>query len=353
MPSPADIVVDIGPLRAQRFECIDIESDLMTPADCWSATLPWPGELPAQLVEGLPVRVRIDKELVLSGCLDEVEESIGAHGELSLFLSGRDDAGVLADCSAPLLNARELSLAEVVAKIVRPLGITRIVASATAKKRIVVEPGESAWDALLKSASANGQWSWFAPDGVLHVGRPDAASVAVGRLILNRDGRDNNVLSLRRNRRLTPRYSQVTLLGQSAGSDVAAGQHDLRAVVRDRTLKQHRPLIEICGEADSLGELRAYARKRLADGRLEGFTLTAKVAGFRAPNGALWTPGQRVEVVSDLLGIKATTYYLMSRRFSRSRREGDWSELTLKEDGVWQFAAKPERRRHKAALEEA
>jgi prophage tail gpP-like protein len=49
----------------------------------------------------------------------------------------------------------------------------------------------------------------------------------------------------------------------------------------------------------------------------------------------LWTPGQRVRVVSEPHGISGV-YYLMRRTFLCSRGQGQITELTLKPDGLWQ-----------------
>jgi len=60
----------------------------------------------------------------------------------------------------------------------------------------------------------------------------------------------------------------------------------------------------------------------------------------------LWTPGQRIYVVSEPHGI-AAIYFLMARKFTRSRNEGTRTTLTLKEDGAWLLDAHPHKNKHR------
>ena len=92
------------------------------------------------------------------------------------------------------MAARQIGLADIVAKIVKPLGVTRVRIDATATRRrekINVEPGDTAWDALANVAEANGLWPWFEPDGTLVVGGPDYTTAPVATLVMRRNGTTN------------------------------------------------------------------------------------------------------------------------------------------------------------------
>ena len=89
------------------------------------------------------------------------------------------------------------------------------------------------------------------------------------------------------------------------------------------------------------------ARKLLMDGRLNGIDLQICVQGHRVSNdGALWTPGMRVHLVSEPHGID-DIFFLMGRSFVRSLNEGTITQLRLKEDGVWTLDALPEKQAKK------
>ncbi|MEJ8674846.1 phage baseplate assembly protein [Chromobacterium amazonense] len=314
-----------------------IDSDLAMAADGWQVSLGLPGgAFPPDVEPGAMVKVQVGGETVLLGRIDDISHSV-SPGSHQLALSGRDLAGILLDCSAPLFTAKGMTLQDVLDNVVKPLGIANIRVDAKAQgqiEKINVDPGNSAWDVLTRAAQANGLTAWFDPDGTLVVGGPDYSRPASARLILRRDGKGNNVLSLAETRSHAQRYSELTLLGQSHGQALTAGRHAMRHQTFDSDVCYHKPRIQVEPDAASPAELAARADKMLADARLAGYTLTATVAGHRDSQGALWTPGQRIEVESEPHGIHGT-YFLMARTFEGGRGQGCVTRLTLKEDQCW------------------
>jgi len=380
MPLPADQVqlllggrvVDGGVLGGQvhaDWESYEIDSDLLTPADAWHLTLGFASgeEVGAKLVNGLPpevcagapVSVKVGAETVLTGRIDEVSHRVDRRGH-TLSLSGRDGAAVLVDCSAAVFVARLVSLDEVMAKVVAPLGITRMRVDAAATRRrekVNVEPGDTAWEVLVHAAEANGLWPWFDPDGTLVVGGPDYLHPPVADLILRHSGQGNNVLAMDLRRSVAERFSEVTVLGQTHGTALESGKHALRASAVDEEMKAlaYRPKIVVDHEADDSELARKRARKLISDARLRGLTLSATVRGHRivapgeASHGRLWMPGQRVRVCSDPHGLEAI-FFVMGRKFSGGRAAGARTELTLKEDGMWTLDAHPHKLRYRSRV---
>lgn len=357
MPTPVEVEVKIGGMSHRGWTLYDIDSDLFVPADAWRVTLAKRGiVLPPEVVEGAAVEVRLLRDgqaaTVLSGRLDDREIDISKGGQ-QLQLSGRDGAGVLLDCSAAVLSMRELSLADVVARIVRPLGVTRIridADTALLRDKVNIEPGDTAWDSLRRAAEANGLWPWFEPDGTLVVGGPRYDTAPVARLVLNANGEGNNVERLAERRSIAGRFSDVTVLGQAhasgTGGGERSGRNNVRAVVRDDGVSMYRPKILVDHEATSEAIAKARGRKMISDARLAGYTLTATVKGHYTDGGEVWTPGQRVTISSDVLGIDGV-YFLTGRRLSLSKPQGSITTLTFKEDGVWVLDAHPSRRKHR------
>jgi prophage tail gpP-like protein len=299
---------------------------------------------------------------------------------MSLSITGFDGAKVLVDCASPIFTSRMLSLEEVIAKVVRPLGVTNIrieAESSIRSDKVSVEPGERAWDTLVRAASARGLWPWFAPDGTLVIGGPDYTAEPVATLVLNLDGRGNNILDLSDASSIDGTYSELTVLaqGHAQGSKSSAdlgiidvdslsaavaeeaqdddtpaagtpetGFHGLKAVVRDPTVPYYRPQIMVVGDADNLEQVRYRARKAMADARLNAYELTAVVKGHRNDAGELWQPGQRIRVRSEPHGID-DVYFLMGREFSGGRPDNTVTMLRLKEDGIWIPDAYPKKRK--------
>jgi prophage tail gpP-like protein len=310
--------------------------------------------MPAAVAPGAAVEVRVGADTVMLGTVDEVSISVDKNSH-RLSLSGRDGAAVLVDCSAPVFVRRMATLPEIIKAVVTPLGIKRIRIDAAAtrtREKINIEPGATAWDVLAQSAEANGLWPWFAPDGTLVVGGPDYATPPVATLVMRRSGAGNNVLGLDLSVTMAGRYSELTVLGQTHGTETETGKHALHATAYDASVPGKRPKIIIDNESDNTAIAKDRARKLLADSRMNAMSLSARVAGHRivAPgepgDGKVWTPGQRVRVVSDPHGLNGI-YFVMARNFSSGRSGGAVTSLTLKEDGVWVLDAHPHKNKHR------
>ncbi|EPY4329996.1 phage baseplate assembly protein [Klebsiella variicola] len=349
-----------------------IDSDFLIPADAWSMRLGLPdGIFPEGVARGVPVQVRVGPDVVMSGRIDRVSRTV-SRDQVSLSVTGRDGAAILVDCASPLLTSRQASLEEVIAQVVRPLGIKNIELQAESSIRndkITTEPGERAWDILLRACAGRGLWPWFRPDGTLVIGGPDYTAAPVATLVMRRSGEGNNLLSLTDESSMERSFSRLTVLAQghahstnnkkelgiidvsssdsltvSGDTDTTeteldtglpeTGQHGLQFVVEDPTVTYYRPQVVVMHDADDLEQVRYRARKMMADARLEGYSLIARVQGHRTSDGVLWEPGQRIHVISEPHGIDAI-YFLMGREFTGGRPGGAVTTLRLKEDGVW------------------
>ncbi|EHK2662688.1 phage tail protein [Salmonella enterica] len=377
---PDDITLLLGGRQYSRWQRYRIDSDFLKGADAWQLQLGLPEQVfPVDAVRGAPVKVRIHDEVILTGRIDSVRRDVSRKG-LQLQLSGRDLAAILVDCAAPIFSARQLTLDEGIAAIVRPLGITRIRIQAQGMTRhdsIHLEPGERAWDALIKLASGRGLWPWMDPDGTLVIGGPDYTAPPVATLVLSQEPGKSNVMSLSDIRSIQGCYSDLTVLAQShalSGShapvaplDVTAppagevsvddapetadtggetGHYTRSHTEHDPTVPYYRPQIIITGDIDNRQQLEYRARKAMADARLSGLDMIVQVSGHRTPSGELWQPGQRVRVVSAPHGIDAV-YFLMGRTFSGGLPDGQVTQLRFKEDGIWIPDAYPSQKRGK------
>lgn len=380
MPMPDDITLLLGGRQYSRWQHYRIDSDFLKGADAWQLQFGLPDQVfPVDAVRGAPVKVKVRDEVILTGRIDSVRRDVSRKG-LVLQLSGRDMAAILVDCAAPIFSARQLTLDEGIAAIVRPLGITRIRIQALGMTRhdsIHLEPGERAWDALVKLASGRGLWPWMDPDGTLVIGGPDYTAPPVATLVLSREPGKSNVMLLSDTRSIQGCYSELTVLAQShalpgegekfAVVDVSAplegdvtvddgpemtdtsgetGHYNRSHTEHDPTVPYYRPQIIITGDIDNRQQLEYKARKAMADARLSGLDIIAQVSGHRTPSGELYKPGQRVRVVSEPHGIDAV-YFLMGRTFSGGLPDGQTTQLRFKEDGIWIPDAYPSKKHGK------
>lgn len=366
------VSVIVGGKVHSDWSAYGIDSDFLIPADAWSMRLGLPaGIFPEGVARGVPVQVRVGPDVVMSGRIDRVSRIV-SRDQVSLSVTGRDGAAILVDCASPLLTSRQASLEEVIAQVVRPLGIKNIelhAESSIRNDKITTEPGERAWDILLRACAGRGLWPWFRPDGTLVIGGPDYTAAPVATLVMRRSGEGNNLLSLTDESSMERSFSQLTVLAQghahstnnkkelgiidvsssdsltvSGDTDTTeteldtglpeTGQHGLQFVVEDPTVTYYRPQVVVMHDADDLEQVRYRARKMMADARLEGYSLIARVQGHRTSDGVLWEPGQRIHVISEPHGIDAV-YFLMGREFTGGRPGGAVTTLRLKEDGIW------------------
>lgn len=360
MPTPNNaaeqIRLAIGNHAHELWDGWSVESDLLTPADAFQLELYTrdPGPLPPQLSEGSPCTLSLGSDRVLTGVVDEIELDVSRQNR-TIRINGRDNAAVLVDCSTPFVSMREVGLADIIDQVVKPLGITRTeirAEKAKTRKRIQIEPGQSAWEVLLQVAEANGLWPWMEPDGRLVIGGPNYTAPPVATLVLREDGQGNNIERLSLRRSMPARYSQVTVLGQHGQYDndgYDTSRSKLKTVVKDEVLARRgifRPKVVVDSSCENQDMSQARARKLLADSRLEGFEIRAVVMGHRAGNGAVWSPGQRVHVFSEPHGLNAI-YFLMSRTLRLTRREGAITELRLREDKTWVLDGNPSKSKNK------
>lgn len=349
MPAEAVELIVAGRAHA-GWQQYDIDSSLMLAADAWNVSLSAIElDVPAALKPGAPVHVRVGGETVLAGTIDDVDHLV-ARGQHRLQMTGRDSAGVLVDCCAPIFTQQQMTLQQVIDKVVKKLlPQLRYTVDATRqlqRDRVVTEPGDTAWDMLRRAAEANGLWPWFEPDGSLVVGGPRYDTEPVGTLTLRRDGRGSNVLGLAEKRSQAERYSEITVLGQRGAIGDHSGRHNVKRTVLDDGVGSYRPKIVCDFEATNEEIAAARGSKLISDGRLRGYELRASVAGHRAPNGQLWAAGQRVRVASEPHGLDGI-YFVISRRIAGDRARGQVTDLVLKEDGAWALYAHPSKRKHR------
>lgn len=353
MPMPDNVPVDerltltVGGVSHHDWVRLSVDASFLTPADAWEVEVGIDNAtLPADVYPGARAVLSAGKDIVMTGLIDEITHTV-QRGQHALILSGRDNAAALVDCSAPVFTLQNMTLNEVLHRLVRPFGLTKTAVHAdasTAPKKFAIDPGESVWAALQKVAEVNGLWPWVAPDGTLIIGGPDYSAPPVARLAMKRDG-SGNLLGLTHTRSIAGRYSQVTVLAQGHGTHEHDGVHNRKGTSTDSGFALYRPLIRMMSDTDSDGEATARARKLLSDSRLKALTLTATVRGVRTPDGLPWTPGQRVAITSEVHGIDGI-FFMMSRTVRGGRGQPLTTTLTLKEDGVWTPDAFP-RSRHK------
>lgn len=334
----ANVTVEIGGKEHGNWQSYNIESEFLTPADAFDLSIGLPnGVMPPDIDEGVDCVVKIEGQTILTGILDTIRHGIDKYNH-TYALNGRDRTSLLVDCSAPITNFKGLNLLEAIKKIAEPLGIKKVELRGKNPDfdKTDIEPGMSAWDAIIRLANSAGLHAWSDPEGTLIIGAADYTAEPLTKLILNRKGDNNNIIRMDRERSSANRYSEVIFLGQTHGKKSDTAKNKLKYVHKDESAKFIKKKTVVLGDVENYAALEKAAKKYLSDMQLAGENLTVTVAGhFTDPKKKkLFMPGQRIPIESDIFGID-DIYFLMGCRYSCSKFEGTTTSLTFKEDGIW------------------
>lgn len=145
------MTLTIGDLEISNWDKVETDSDLFIPADSWTLSLYNPlGQLPKQVSEGADVYLSYRGEIILNGVIDQISESIDAQGH-TISVIGRDIAGQLLDCSAPIFGTTQSDYEALAQQLGLVDGIRRVAVNAvqTAREATIAKITSAADSAML------------------------------------------------------------------------------------------------------------------------------------------------------------------------------------------------------------
>lgn len=335
--SGKEIRLLVGGFECKDWDDVTIDSQVDVPADAFSFALYNPPEnaLPATVKAGASAQIYFGEELILTGIIDRLSDSITRAGR-TLQLSGRDLAGQLIDCSVPIKNSRQITLSTLIQDYVlsTSLGTVinnfRIQNDSWLKNKITVEPGESLYDAIAKAAQVTGQFIWMDEKGVLNIGDPFTfADQNTQTLILMYSGNDNNVLKASYDEDVSSVFSDIKILSQDT-----KGQHILAETNRSTPYTFERLKIVSMSDIETQAEAQAAINKIQHDNDLEAYTLNVSVADWLI-NGSVWKATGKIIFNSDVLPRANASWVVLGRTFKLNRHDGKTTDLKLKRQGDW------------------
>lgn len=321
------------------WDDLSVDSDIGVPADAFSFS--WFGAgtdlLPEHIQAGASCHVKCNGITVLTGILDRIGQTVGRLG-ITTNLSGRDLAGQLIDCSAPIDAAANLSLSELIKRYVTggdlaslPITIGRV-QNDWLKGKTGVDIGESVWDVLSAAAQASGQYVWLSADGALMIGNPfDVPQPPnMPKLYLCTDSRNsyNNVLSADYRHDISNAFSSIQIVGQNAkGKNFKATATDHQLL-----LKRHRIMSD--SRSDSQVEAEKFAAKAMSDAKLDATDLILTMSGWTF-KGLPWATGWQVSFDSNVIPRAEGYWVIYGRTMQLSRANEMTTELRLKRREDW------------------
>jgi prophage tail gpP-like protein len=282
-----------------------------------------------------PVTLAIGGVTAITGRVDEVAPTYRA-GEVGLRISGRDATARLLDCSTLKREFKGAALAQIAAALCQPYGIpVKLVGwdGGKAYTKYTVDAGQTVARAIEDGCRQLGVLMWTDGLGTLLLGRP-AAGEHVGRLKLG-----VHILEGEASDGVAERYSEVRVLSNKTGEESWESAGDTpQGLARDPDIALYRPLVltaEAQGEGAATPQQRAEWEVTVRRARARTTSLT--VSGWAAPSGALWRPGQRVEIEDRRLGRNET---LMVAEVALSKsRDGTKAQLQLLPEAAFTILA--------------
>lgn len=327
MPEQPDVRLEIGNSLYGGWTSITIKRGLGQLAGTFdlAVTERWPGQTtPRPIQPGAACRVLVGGAPVITGYVDDVsiEYSGAAH---SVSVSGRDKTGDLVDCCPPTAQIRAATYATIARALAAPYGIAVVDhAGAGAVPGLAINPGDTVFEVLEQLARSVGVLLTTDGHGRLVILRAPSSSAPDAMRAVLELGR--NVMAGKATYSMRDRYSQITVLSQTAAGDTWSGPAAAQAksVVYDAAVPRHRPLILIAEQEHQGINARAQWEANTRYGK--GATATYTVYGWTTRAG-LWSPGMLVDTRDGLLGLEAT--WLLSAVSLVLDDRGYRSEITL------------------------
>lgn len=274
------------------------------------------------IVEEDKCQVLIDSDVVVDGYVDRANPSFSATAK-AVTISGRDRAAALVDCSAVLDEwaFKKATVVDIARKVAAPFGVSVSVQPGLellkAPRKLVVNPGDSAFEVIAAAARAA---------GVLVV------SHGAGGILITRSGTQRaseplvqgvNLIEGSADYDATERFSRYIVMGQVGGSDNASGAATrIRAEAVDEGVRRtDRTLIIRPGESHDVAYARQLGDWEARIRAARGTSIEATVHGWRQSNGKLWPLNAIVRITSRTLRIDADMLITTARHVKSSAGE--------------------------------
>lgn len=266
----------------------------------------WGGQSePWAIAEEDACKVEVKDRQVIEGYVDGRSIALSAT-QRELRFRGKDTPAKLAECSAVLdkWTFRGATVADVAEKVAAPFGIRVSVQPGLAlprpKKKIVVSPGDSAYQAIEAAARAAGVLVVSDGRGGILITRAGTARASVSLV----EGK--NLMGVTVDYDGTDRFHRYLVLTQVAGTAKASGRHTrVRAEATDPGVRRTDRVLVIRPEKSMTADFakrRADWEARVRAAKAE--TVSAVVRGWEQRSGEdLWLPNQLVGVHSPSIGV--------------------------------------------------
>jgi prophage tail gpP-like protein len=307
---------------------------------------PWP------LLEGDQCVLKLGDEAIITGYVDSRSMRLSADDH-SFSVSGRDRSADLVDCSA-VLEAWEfngVSVLQIAQRVAKPFGIQVSVQSGVAlpktPRRLVINPGESAFDVIDRACRLAGLFAISDGTGNVVLTRAGAATAATPLM------EGQNILEASADFDDSGRYYRYLVIAQQQGDDETNGEDasEVQAEAFDPNVTRRSRVLMLRAEGSaSLEQAQQRANWEATVRHARANVATVKVQGWEQANGDLWPVNALVNIAASFLGVRKQML-ISEATYVLSQGEGTTTELTLRppnaflpeplleNDGTWKEIA--------------
>jgi prophage tail gpP-like protein len=323
----------------------------------------WPA-IVDQVKHGTEYKVFVNDLLRLSGRIEFTDQPTDAQAGSTVRLTVRTKLADAQYASAPPnVKVKDTSIKEFLLKLYAPLGYTEADfewSQATGRDLLTgegskgagdtvdlepmtaqdakVNPPETVFDAADRHLRRHGLMHWDSPDGKIIVGSPAADGSALYRLIMNVDGRGNNILACTASQDWSGVPSSVTVVGSQKKSGTSRKR--VTAIEIDSDVSAagfYRPVVIPAEGIGSVDKAKRAAAREMSARRRNMDAWDIEVDGLSwwdGDHGVNWATDTFVEIESDLIGRPTGLYYI-HRVMYRRDISGDKTNLSVIRKGLW------------------
>lgn len=309
-----------------------------------------PGQaVPNSLRAGLPLKLTINSQAVITGYLDVVSQKI-TESALTVSVQGRDKTGDLVDCAAIYKGGqwKGQTLAQIAADLCAPFGIKVhwLLNDTQAAKpfgSFTLELSETVSDTLARAARHRGVLVTSNAEGDLVF--TQAGNVQTDTLTLG-----ENLLGCDYSVDWRNRFSEYQIKGHSGGggkkgdAKTAALIAAPKGKAADDTITRYRPRVVLADQKIDAESARQRALREERRAIARSIRFQCSVRGWFRENGGLWEPNLLTRVSAPRVGVEAQSLLISQVQFSLDASGGETTTLTLAPREAFLVPAEPDRK---------
>lgn len=293
------------------------------------------------------VKIYIDDTLLISGFIEDLSIAYSADSH-SISIAGRDKTGDLIDSSIIQKSYSQRGFVKLIEMVLKDNGHTSIsvindvanLSNLEANEIIKTEKGDSIATFLDRYAKKLQVLLITNEDGDLVITR-EGADLAIGNLISQMNGSNNNILSANISVNTSERFRYIEVYSQSSNDDYTASSVNQSAIAIDSVIRDTRRKRVTMSTATKALSLNNLAKWSVNVRKAKGSRYNCKVQGFytQRNKGALWTPNTLVQLIDDRCQVNGQ-FLIQGVSYSKSL-QGTFTELSIVERGAFTVEGAP------------